>query len=103
MTESEIKLAIEQVERGEAVLLDVRRKEEWDTGHARGAKLFPAERVLTGGEVPDLPKDKTIYTYCVSGGRAGRVRAELERQGFSDVHNLGGLLDWQEAGGEVEN
>ena len=102
MTTQEIKSAVEQVQRGEAVLLDVRRQDEWDAGHAKGAELFPAERVMTGGEVPALPKDKTIYTYCVSGGRAGRVRAELERKGFSDVHNLGGLLDWQQAGGEVE-
>ncbi len=102
MTPQEIKHAVEQVKKGEALLLDVRRQEEWDEGHASGAKLFPTERILVGGEVPDAPKDATIYVYCRSGGRAGRVRAELERKGFIDAHNLGGLLDWQEAGGEVE-
>lgn len=102
MTPQEIKHAVEQVQQGEALLLDVRRHDEWERGHAVGAELFPSERILTGGEVPDVPKDKTIYTYCQSGGRAGRVRAELERKGFIDVHNMGGLLDWQEASGEVK-
>jgi rhodanese-related sulfurtransferase len=102
MTPQEIKHAVEQVKKGEALLLDVRRQEEWDKGHAVGAELFPSERILIGGEVPKVPTEKTIYTYCQSGGRAGRVRAELERKGFTDAHNLGGLLDWSEAGGEVE-
>lgn len=102
MTINEIKIAINEVKSNEALLLDVRRSDEWQAGHAKGAILFPAERVLLGGESPDVPKDKKIYTYCRSGGRAGRVRAALERFGFTNVYNLGGLLDWSEAGGEVE-
>lgn len=101
MKQEDIKIAIDQVRAGQAVLLDVRRLDEWQSGHAKGAILFPAERILLGGEAPDTSKDATIYTYCRSGGRAGRVRSALQHAGFTNVYNLGGLLDWSEAGGEV--
>lgn len=102
MTQEELKIAVNEVNSKKAVLLDVRRLEEWQTGHAKGAILFPSERIFVGGETPNVPKDTTIYVYCRSGGRAGRVRACLERAGFNNVYNAGGLLDWSDAGGEVE-
>lgn len=96
----DIKNAIKEVEAGEAILLDVRRDDEWEAGHAEAAVHFNSERVLKDGELPDLPKGKTIYTYCLSGGRAGRVKTKLLEAGYADVRNLGGLQHWQAAGGK---
>lgn len=100
MESSEIKKAISAVLSGDAVLLDVRRQDEWDAGHAGPAIHFDSPRILEDGELPEVSKDKTIYVYCRSGGRAGRVKNELLRQGYYDVHNLGGLSDWQANGGK---
>lgn len=100
MQPAEIKLAVEEVNNGEAILIDVRRDEEWGMGHAKPATHFDSDRLLKSGDLPDIDKDKKIYLYCVSGGRAGRVKMALLNHGFKNVQNLGGLQDWFNAGGK---
>ena len=95
-----IKQAIKEVEAGEAVLLDVRRDDEWSAGHSELATHFDSARLFNDGELPDIDKNKKIYTYCVSGGRAGRVKMALLNHGFSKVENIGGLTHWYSAGGK---
>jgi rhodanese-related sulfurtransferase len=34
----------------------------------------------------ELPRDRTIVTYCKTGGRAGKARDILERHGFNVVN-----------------
>ena len=99
MTSQEIKTAVELVTSGQANLVDVRRDEEWENGHAQPALHFDSKR-MEAGEVPEIDKTKPVYLYCNSGGRAGRMKLVLENKGFTKVHNLGGLKDWQQAGGE---
>ena len=50
------------VDKGEAVLVDVRGKEAFDGGHADGALHIPVDQVA--GRLKDLPKDKLIAAYC---------------------------------------
>jgi hydroxyacylglutathione hydrolase len=50
------------VDKGEAVLVDVRGKEAFDSGHAEGALHIPVDQV--GARLKDLPKDKLIAAYC---------------------------------------
>ena len=102
MYSDEVKKVIQQVKDGKAVVLDVRRNDEWRTGHAKDAVHLDSDRLLGLGESPDIDKEMPIYAYCKSGGRAGRVKNELTRRGFTQVYNLGGLSDWEAAGGEVE-
>ena len=102
MYSDEIKRAIQQVKDNKAVVLDVRRPDEWRTGHAKDAVHLDSDRLLGLGESPDIDKEMPIYAYCKSGGRAGRVKTELTRRGFTKVYNLGGFSDWEAAGGEVE-
>ena len=47
---------------GEAVVVDVRTQASYDIGHIPGAKLIPAGEILN--HVNELPRDKTIVTYC---------------------------------------
>ena len=49
-------------EKGEAVIVDVRGKDAWDTGHAQGAIHIPEAQVLS--RLAELPKDKLIALYC---------------------------------------
>ena len=74
-------------------VIDVRSKEEWDTGHVEQAFHIPhteiGERI---GEVTD-DKDAKIVVYCRVGGRAGRAKATLEELGFENVENAGGFND----------
>lgn len=83
----------DEVESGEAQLLDVRTREEWDGGHANHALHIPVDEVLAG-KTQTLSPTKKIYVYCAAGGRAGRAAAYLQKHGFQ-AENIGGLTDWQ--------
>jgi predicted sulfurtransferase len=50
------------LEKGKAVVIDVRNQASYDQGHIRGAKLIPAGEILN--HLDELPRDKTIITYC---------------------------------------
>lgn len=48
--------------KGEAVLVDVRSKEAYETGHAKGAVSLPLSDL--SARMGELPKDKLVITYC---------------------------------------
>ncbi len=96
----EAKAAVADVRAGDAILLDVRTDREFAGGHAAGTRHFPHEEMVAGGR-PKLPKDATIYVYCRSGNRSADAVRILRREGYDDVTNIGGLRDWQDAGGAV--
>ncbi len=96
----DLKQVIEEVSAGQATLLDVRRDDEWAEGHAEQAVHFPVERI-EAGEVPSIDKDKKVYTYCKAGGRATKAAKILKIKGYKDPVSIGGLVDWQAAGGSV--
>jgi predicted sulfurtransferase len=54
--------ARQAVEKGQAVLVDVRAKESYDLEHAQGALTLPVWQIPTRSD--ELPKDKLIITYC---------------------------------------
>jgi len=82
---------------GDAYWIDVRTAEEYAAGHVSRAVNIPYEEITARiGEVTD-DKDALIYLYCRSGRRSGIAREALERAGFSNAINLGGLEDAQRA------
>lgn len=72
------------------ILIDVRSPEEFASGHAEGAINFDVQRLMQG-EMPELAEDAKLKLYCRSGGRAELAKNILEKHGFKDVENLGGL------------
>jgi rhodanese-related sulfurtransferase len=96
------KKAVADMNAGDAVLMDVRTGQERATGYAAGSMHWDLER-MKSGQMPDIPKDKRIYTYCGFGGRAQQAAELLKDAGFSDVTSMGGLGDWRRAGGETES
>jgi rhodanese-related sulfurtransferase len=77
--------------RGEAIILDVRSREE-----AGLVSIGPALHVPLN-ELPDrveeIPKDKTIVIFCPGKLRAGIAYAYLRVKGFEKVKVLNGGLD----------
>jgi 3-mercaptopyruvate sulfurtransferase SseA len=54
--------------------------------------------------VANLDKSKTVYVYCLSGGRSSSAAGQLQEMGFKSVVNLsGGMLAWQSANLPVSN
>ena len=58
-----------------ALIVDVRRPDEWVTGHAQGAVHIPVDDVLDRAEA-ELPKDKDLLFICAAGVRSG-LAAEM--------------------------
>ena len=76
-----------------ATLLDVRSPEEFGGGHIDGAINIPIQEL--SGRVDELDdKNHQIVVYCQSGGRSAMAKRLLERDGFTSVHDLGGLAQW---------
>jgi len=71
------------------ILIDVRTPEEFDAGHYDGAINFELS-LITGGSLPEIPKNSKIEVYCMSGGRAEMAKQILKQNGFKDVENIGG-------------
>jgi rhodanese-related sulfurtransferase len=87
--------AAELLERGEAVVLDVRENVEWKAGRIPGALHIPLARVPARRH--ELPRDTTIVTVCRSGHRSGLAARRLRHAGYR-VENLhGGMKAWARA------
>jgi len=85
------------------VLLDVREREEFQTGHLPGAILIP--RGVLEGQAPQMLRDAgaEIIAYCGSGMRSALAADVLQQMGYRSVRSLaGGFRAWTEMGGPVE-
>lgn len=81
------------------ILLDVRRADEFATGHIPGAVNLPNEEIGKS-EIPSLPdKNQTIYIYCRSGNRSKLAADKLLALGYTNLIEFGGILDYT---GELE-
>lgn len=76
------------------ILVDVRTKEEYETGHIPNSLLLPQENMasLVDKMLPD--KEKKIIVYCRSGRRSALAANQLIEAGYKQVFDLGGILDW---------
>ena len=76
------------------VIVDVRRQDEYDTGHIPGAILIPNESIGTEKpeELPDL--DQIILVYCRSGNRSRQAAQKLFDMGYTHIYDFGGINTW---------
>ena len=49
-----------------------------------------------------LTKDAGAYLVCAAGGQAALAGKTLLDMGYTNVSNIGGIVDWVKAGGLVE-
>lgn len=87
------------INRADAVILDIRNVDEWNTGHISGARHIALDQLER--QITSLEKLKTapVIVVCQSGGRSGSACGLLKRHGFEKIYNLsGGLAAWRDAG-----
>lgn len=89
------------LERGEAVLVDVREPAEHAAARIEGSALHPLSafdpRAVLGAD------GRKLVLYCRTGNRSGQAGRRLLAGGYTEVHHLrGGLMAWTEAGCPVE-
>jgi rhodanese-related sulfurtransferase len=68
-----------------ALVVDVRRDDEWKGGHARGAVHLPVDDMLTRAEA-ELPKDRDLLFICAAGVRSGLAAEMAAALGFDSAH-----------------
>lgn len=79
-----------------ALLVDVRSREEFESGHVIDARHLPQDQVAGAGESLKKYRDKPVIVCCESGARSGAAARVLKAQGFTNVLNLrGGLGAWR--------
>lgn len=88
-----------QVNRHDAVVLDIRAEADYGKGHITGAKHLTAADIaaqkLAGLE---MKKDAPIIVVCQAGVTAHKAAANLAKQGFTKVSVLqGGMGSWTSA------
>jgi len=83
------------------VILDVRTKLEFDSGHIEGAINIPVEEIQQ--RLEELNLDDEILVYCRTGVRSSKAMQILSNNGFSRVYNmLGGIEAWKQEGYPIE-
>ena len=78
----------ELVKRG-AMILDVRTKAEYTSGHIKGSVNIPVD-VLSNSFEKIRDKNRPIITCCASGMRSSSAKRILKANGYMEVHNGGG-------------
>jgi rhodanese-related sulfurtransferase/glyoxylase-like metal-dependent hydrolase (beta-lactamase superfamily II) len=89
-------LAAEALIRAGAALVDVREPDEWEAGHAPGARLIPMSQIEA--RLGELDEKKATVVICRSGGRSAAITQLLSGHGRSAVNVAGGMRGWAEAG-----
>lgn len=74
-----------------AIILDVRNKGEFISGHIKNAINIPVDQLNQNlSKLKD--KDRCIICCCASGMRSGTAKRILESHGYKAVYNGGGWI-----------
>ena len=83
------------MDKGGAVVLDVREQSEYDAGHIAGAVLLPLGTISEETASAVIPqKDTPVLVYCRSGNRSKTASAKLAKLGYTSVYEIGGINSW---------
>lgn len=80
-----------QLVRGGATLLDVRTLDEFSRGHIDDARNIPVSDLAR--RISELPRDRPVVVYCLSGARSARAAETLRHAGYR-VRDLGPMSAW---------
>ena len=83
------------VNRDQAVVLDIRAKKDFESGHIVDAINIPTDALKTRmGELQKY-QDKLLVIVCASGVNAGSAAAELQKAGYQVARLAGGMTTWR--------
>ena len=76
----------------------MRTPQEYREGHIPGSKNVPLQQLDKISAVIDNT-DVSMFVYCHSGARSRQATAMLQRMGYANVNNIGGIAAYS---GKVE-
>jgi NADPH-dependent 2,4-dienoyl-CoA reductase/sulfur reductase-like enzyme/rhodanese-related sulfurtransferase len=84
-----------------ALLIDVRRPDEFEKGNIQHAINIPVDELRN--RLNEIPTNTSIYIYCEAGLRGYLAHRILKQHGFNEVFNLsGGYYLWQSCTAEQQ-
>src|SRR5690349_19278699 len=79
-----------------ALVLDIRKPEEFAKAHVNGAKQLPSDQILSAGENFKRFKEKPVVVIDESGSLSAAAVRQLNNQGFTKAFCLrGGFAAWR--------
>jgi rhodanese-related sulfurtransferase len=91
--------AAAKLQNKEAVIIDVRDKDEYDEGHIPNALNLSRGTIELDIEekVPD--PNAIVVVHCGGGGRSALAAESLQKMGYKNIRSMaGGLKAWKAAG-----
>ena len=91
--------AVQLINRNNAVILDIRSKDEFAAGHLVNARHIEAKDLAERSKELAKFKKNPIIVVCHTGARSAPSVKTLQAAGFEQAVNLdGGIAGWQKAG-----
>ena len=76
-----------------ALLIDVREKDEFNSGHISEAVNIPLS-VIDKFDL-SISRDTPIFLYCLRGSRSKRATGILKKKGYANVKSIGGIAGYK--------
>jgi len=87
--------AVRLINKG-ALVIDVRKPEEYAAGHIVNARNIALERLAKDDDAINKQKNKILLAVCGDGSSSGRVAGMLRKSGYENAFSLkGGLAGWR--------
>lgn len=86
------------------LLFDIRSRSEYLEMHLPGATCVPAAGLAGAVARQQAERSTPILIYCRVGLRSHAAAEELTRLGYTQVYDIGGIVDWpyEVVGGDPE-
>ena len=99
ITEISPQEAAAKTKSSDAVIVDVREKDEWDESHIPDAVHMSRGTVELEVEEKFPDRNTTIICHCGGGGRSALAAESLQKMGYKNVRSMaGGFKAWKAAG-----
>ncbi len=88
--------AVKLINDKNALVVDVRTEKEYKEGHVMNALHIPLGMLDDRIQELQAYKNHTVVMVCRSGARSAQAATKLKKQGFINVHNVGGgMVAWE--------
>lgn len=87
--------AVRLINKG-ALVIDVRKADEYAAGHIVNAKNVGLDRLQQGDDAVNKQKNKILLAVCADGSTSGRAAGLLRKAGYENAFSLkGGVAGWK--------
>ncbi len=86
--------ATQMINKQDAMVLDIRDKKDFDTGHLANALNIPYASLADRMSELESAKERPIVLVCKSGQSVGMAGKTLKQKGFEVFRLSGGMMEW---------